>query len=171
MHWRKFNILGPMYLWLWWGWPMRKSMCWWIQIEPRRLPVWGIPNSFTGADNNDINCFSMSTPIFHFCLSFDIHYFKENCIGGCPCSSFDCISTTTAPPSTTTSPSLSTQKAVLVLNTESNKNSPMVIEFNGTIISISYPPIPYKSLRYCSWRYWFWIWRRNEYCSRMWHYF
>ena len=69
---------------------------------------------------------------FYFGVSILILLIEENCIGGCPCSSFDCISTTTTQAPTTTAPSTpSTQKAVLVLSTESNKNKPMVIDFNG----------------------------------------
>ena len=60
---------------------------------------------------------------------------KENCSAGCPCNDFECTATTPAPdvttatvPATTTSPN---GNAVLVLNTASSNNKPMIVDFEG----------------------------------------
>ena len=65
--------------------------------------------------------------------------FQENCPGGCPCDDYPCAETTTAPdvttpttPATTTSPATN---AVLILSTYSAANKPMVIEWDGELIS------------------------------------
>ena len=73
---------------------------------------------------------------------FDYHFliiFQENCPGGCPCDDSPCAETTTAPdvttptaPATTTSPATN---AVLVLSTKNTENKPMVIDWDGELIS------------------------------------
>ena len=62
-------------------------------------------------------------------------FFKENCIGGCPCENYSCAETTPSPdvtttslPETTTSP---TANAVLVLSTKNAANKPMIVDFDG----------------------------------------
>ena len=62
-------------------------------------------------------------------------FFKENCIGGCPCDNYSCSETTPSPdvtttslPETTTSP---TANAVLVLSTNNAANKPMIVDFDG----------------------------------------
>ena len=62
-------------------------------------------------------------------------FFKENCIGGCPCDNYSCTETTPSPDVTTTSlpdPTTSpTANAVLVLSTWNAANKPMVVDFEG----------------------------------------
>ena len=60
---------------------------------------------------------------------------KENCPTGCPCDSYECeditptVTSTTSVVTTTTEPV--SKDAVLMLNTKSSDNIPMVIGFNG----------------------------------------
>ena len=61
---------------------------------------------------------------------------KENCLAGCPCSDFECATTTTTTldvttatvPATTTSP---TGNSVLVLSNLETSNKPMIVDFEG----------------------------------------
>ena len=53
-----------------------------------------------------------------------------NCLGGCPCETYQCDQTTTSAISTTVAP-LNT--AILVLSTYDDTNIPLVIDFNGNI--------------------------------------
>ena len=66
------------------------------------------------------------------------NYFKQNCLGGCPCDEFNCIETTSAPTTTaaaTTAPTISpTANAVLVLSTENSANKPLMVGFDGKSI-------------------------------------
>ena len=64
---------------------------------------------------------------------------KENCPTGCPCDSYECEDTTTTMTTTTTTTTTSAttitipvaKDAVLMLNTKSSDNIPMVIGYNG----------------------------------------
>ena len=60
---------------------------------------------------------------------------QSGCPSGCPCPNYPCTETTISPdittpsqPDTTTSP---TADAVLILNTASSSNMPMVVDFDG----------------------------------------
>ena len=62
---------------------------------------------------------------------------KENCPAGCPCDSYECeditttVSSTTSVGTTTTWTEPVAKDAVLMLNTKSSDNIPMVIGLNG----------------------------------------
>ena len=67
---------------------------------------------------------------------------KENCLAGCPCSDFECVTTTTTTnldvttasvPATTTSP---TGNSVLVLSNLETSNKPMIVDFEGYFVLI-----------------------------------
>ena len=62
-------------------------------------------------------------------------FIKENCPGGCPCDDYECeditptVTSTTSVATTTIEPVA--KDAVLLLNTRSSSNVPMVIGYNG----------------------------------------
>ena len=64
-------------------------------------------------------------------------FIKENCPGGCPCDDYECediiptVTSTTSVATTTIEPVA--KDAVLLLQTGSSRNFPMVIGYNGKL--------------------------------------
>jgi len=74
---------------------------------------------------------------------------KDNCSGGCPCSDFDCLASTSVPATSTTAKTTTAAltttitttttsialsgSAVLVLNTLASDNERLIVDFDGKL--------------------------------------